>query len=393
MIRLGFHLKKDSWWIAGHTYLASLLSALREGRTDSLALYLLRAGPDQRVPDGLEKMVDEILAVPSFTRWTALWAIDRGSKWLLRYDFMGDLFLTRHDLDAVVFGEALWRSQKPVLSWIPDFQHLRLPEMFSVGERVSRNRAFRRIARRATRVLVLSESVKRDYEAFAPKFASKVRVLRPVSPIHPSVYTENAHSVATLYHLPQKFMYVPNQFWKHKNHGLVFRAVQILKERGVEIFLVCSGHPGDYRHPTYFADLLVQVARLGIRDHVAFLGVLPRSHVLALIRQSVGVLNPSLFEGYGMTVDEARSIGKQVILSDIPAHREQSPPQALFFDPNDSEDLAAKLAQAWKAKSPGPDLQLEAEARESLPGRRAEYARSFLSIVEEVVAPRGKGGE
>jgi len=86
-----------------------------------------------------------------------------------------------------------------------------------------------------------------------------------------------------------------------------------------------------------------------------------------------------------MTVDEARSVGKQALLSDIPAHREQNPPQAVFFEPRDCEDLAIKLKHIWHQKSPGPDMELEMQARQSLPERRRKYAESFMSVVHEVV--------
>ena len=37
-----------------------------------------------------------------------------------------------------------------------------------------------------------------------------------------------------------KYFYLPNQFWKHKNHLIVFKALKILKEKDVEVTLVCS---------------------------------------------------------------------------------------------------------------------------------------------------------
>ena len=65
--------------------------------------------------------------------------------------------------------------------------------------------------------------------------------------------------------------------------------------------------------------------------------MLPRAHVFRLMRQSLAVLQPSLFEGWSTSVEEAKSVGKRMILLDIPVHREQDPPRALFFDPRDAE--------------------------------------------------------
>ena len=102
------------------------------------------------------------------------------------------------------------------------------------------------------------------------------------------------------------------------------------------------------------------------------------------MRQAICVLNPSLFEGFGLTVDEAKSIGKRVLVSDIPAHREQDPPSAIFFDPYSYEDLAERLTAIWRATPPGPDIELERDARESIRNRLRAFADSFISIVREV---------
>lgn len=156
--------------------------------------------------------------------------------------------------------------------------------------------------------------------------------------------------------------------------------------------LVCTGYPGDYRHPEYVAELFRDVSRWGVRSQVAFLGVVSRDEMFMLMRQSVCVLNPSLFEGYGMSVEEARALGKLVLLSDIPAHREQNPPGAVFFDPRDHEDLARKLEQIWREKAPGPDQELEVEARQSRPQRLRASAEAFMSVVSEVL-PRNLARE
>jgi glycosyltransferase involved in cell wall biosynthesis len=158
-----------------------------------------------------------------------------------------------------------------------------------------------------------------------------------------------------------------------------------LKDRGVPVFVVCSGHLDDYRHPTFFSELLQEISRLNVREEVALLGVVPREHVFQFMRQSVGVLNPSLFEGYGMAVEEARSFGKQILVSDISPHREQDPPRATFFDKLDCENLAEQMERVWRETAPGPEYQLEAASRSEMPARTRNYAESFIAIANEAV--------
>ena len=384
-MKIGFPVGRGEQWQAGVVYLMDLFQALRETGTKNLTLCLLPFHGEASAPEELGKLADEILLRPVLPRWTALWAMDVGFRRILRRDLVDHLALKRHRVEVIALGMAPRGSRIPMLGWLPDFQHIHLPDMFSPTERQARDRSFQEIAERSTRVILLSETVARDFLAFAPTYASKVRVLSPVSSVPRSVYESDPRPVCDAYHLPDKFIYLPNQFWKHKNHGAVFRALKILRGRGLDVFLVMSGYPGDYRHPHYFSDLLREVSELGIRQQVAFLGLIPRLHVFMLIRQSVCLLNPSLFEGYGLTVGEARSVGKAVVVSDIPAHREQELPQALFFDPRDCEDLAANLAQIWREKSPGPDRPLEEEARIRLPDRIRLYGTSFLSVVREAL--------
>jgi glycosyltransferase involved in cell wall biosynthesis len=258
--------------------------------------------------------------------------------------------------------------------------------MFDAADRAERNAAFLRSSEIATRIIAMSDSVQQDFQLFAPKYAWKVRVLPPASYIDPRVYQVDPLAITKLYNLPEKFIYLPNQWWKHKNHELVLRAVRSLKDRGVDVCVVCTGNLNDYRHPLQSAELFQKLSRWGIRDRVIYLGLVPRREVLALMRQSVCVLNPSLFEGWGYSIDEARSLGKRVLLSDIPAHRDQDPPQATFFDPVDCEDLTAKLAEVWFEAQPGPDTELEAEARRLLPRRRKAYAEQFVAIAQEAMA-------
>lgn len=117
-----------------------------------------------------------------------------------------------------------------------------------------------------------------------------------------------------------------------------------------------------------------------------FLGWIPRDHVFQLMCQSVCVLNPSLFEGFGLSVDGARSVGKRLLLSDMPAHREQRAPRSVFFDPRNTDQLAEELGKIWRDTCPGIHLELELEARKSLPERLAACAESFIAVIREVAS-------
>jgi glycosyltransferase involved in cell wall biosynthesis len=263
---------------------------------------------------------------------------------------------------------------------------VRLPGGFSPDDRASRDSIFRAQAHAATRLLVTSSEVQHDFEAFAPGQAAKVRCLNYVASIPAEVYRDDPRDVLAAYHLPEKFIYLPNQFWQHKNHKLVIEALSRLRGQGVCPRIVCTGNPFDYRRPAYFAELMQMVSRLDLREQFIFLGQVRRSDVFRLMRQAVCVLNPSSFEGLGMSVAECKSLGKRVLVSDLPPLREQAAPEAMYFDPNDAGDLAQKMAAVWSTVPPGPDVEMEAAARAELPLRQAAFGHELLRLFDEARA-------
>jgi glycosyltransferase involved in cell wall biosynthesis len=286
---------------------------------------------------------------------------------------------------GVVFSHGYQRVKKGIatLSWISDFQHIHLPNMFSAEEIVARNRAYKETAAKSTLVVLSSHDALRDFANFSPEFAGKGRVLNFVSNIPDELYSVGPDEKLQAFGLPGKFIYLPNQFWKHKNHLSVIEALNILKNEKVKPCIICSGNQIDYRDPSYFSSLKEKIQNSELQNQFTFLGLIPHDTVFQLIRQAAFVLNPSLFEGWSTTVEETKSVGKTILLSDIAVHREQNPPSAVYFDPHNPEDLAQKLKTLWNRSAPGPDQKLEDQARKTLAPRMKAFADTFSSLVQE----------
>lgn len=386
-MKIAFQIIGNDAWYGGISYIRGFLYSLRSVNNNDLSLSLLVPFDRKDVPLALSNEVDEIINLPQpKKRMIMPWRFSQILKKVFTKNLEEERILKRHNVNVVFRSVGDYRyADIPILSWIPDFQHIHFPEMFTDEERKKRDEVFFKISKLSTRVILMSESVKNDFEKFVPEYAHKARVLKNVTLIPEEVYKTDLNKIIRLYNLPEKFIYLPNQFWKHKNHELVFNAIKILKDRGLQITLVCTGFPGDYRHTGYFAGLFQKLSEWGIRNQIIYLGMIPHDHVLLLMRQSICVINPSFFEGWGIAVDEACSIGKHVLLSDIQAHREQDPPKVTFFDPNDSNALAEKLKIIWQENALGPDLKLEADAMRNLPKRLNLCAESFMSAINDLV--------
>ena len=384
-MNIAFQTLGDGRWVAGDVYLQNLFHAIRHKADNNVGLYTV-APTEQSFNKGDSPLIepDKIIRYKMPRRWTPAWLVNGVFKKLFSTDRFSGKVLQKNGVHAI-FGPYLIVKYPKIatLAWLPDFQHVHFPEMFSPGERRWRDKIFRQSAVAATRVVLLSESAKADFASFAPSQAYKSIAIPPICYMPECTYSSDSKTIISFYNLPEKFVYLPNQFWKHKNHEAVFQAVRILRDNGVRLTVVCTGHPGDYRDVEYFAGLWGKVSQWNLRDHILYLGVIPREHVMSLMRQCICVINPSLFEGWGMSVDEARSLGKRLLISDIPAHREQDPPKAVFFDPHDHDALAEKLRSIWLDGKPGPDIDLETNAREEQPKRLRSFAEKFVAVCEE----------
>jgi glycosyltransferase involved in cell wall biosynthesis len=390
-LRLAFVDTADARWPGGMHYLKNLFVALRsldEGERPEIAL-VTGAGSAH----ALGSFVDRLIPAPPEATSGSFWRrqaarlrrrLGLDSAWALQ------AVLRKHGADCLFsMVEYGGRFDVPLVSWIPDFQHLRAPEWFSAEEIRFRNALYSRLASYAGRVVLSSQDARRDFEQFAPDSRLKARVLSFVSHVPDGTYDSDPEWVCEQYDLPRRFFYLPNQFWTHKNHLVVLDALDLLKSRHEDITVVCTGSVHEYRAPMYFAELLAQVSRLKLRDRLIILGVVPHAHIFQLMRQSLALLQPSLFEGWSTTVEEAKSVGKRIVLSDIPVHREQNPPGAVFFDPRDPQSLARCLVEVASDAAPGPNRELEQRARVLYPSRLNEFGGTFVRIAREVVAPSG----
>lgn len=268
--------------------------------------------------------------------------------------------------------------------WIPDFQHIHLPEMFSPEDIKKRDTHFYNMAKNATLLLLSSNDAFNDFKKLFPEYVHKVRILSFVSYIDPKIYDENLPvEVKSRANFPKKYFYVPNQFWKHKNHIIVFKAIAELKRKGIEVKVVFSGLMSDYRDKDYIQKLNDFISENKLENNIYLLGLIDLNEVYYLMRHAVSVINPSLFEGWSTTVEEVKSLGKNIILSNINVHKEQNPIEGIYFNPYDEKELAEIMHSKWLQSDGGPDYSLEEEARKNMLPRMCEFGNNYKKILYE----------
>lgn len=265
-------------------------------------------------------------------------------------------------------------------AWIPDFQHRYLPQFFSKREIRFRDKYFADIANYASVVVLSSKTSVADFNRFFSTATCKTEILSPSIYPNSSWYDVDSIKIQETYGLPDRFFLFSDQFWQHKNHITVFEALKILQDEGIHPIVVCTGNLVDYRNPSFRDVIIRTIDKLGIADQVRILGVIPRINMIGLMRRALAVVHPSLFEGWSMVVEEASCLGKPIILSDIPVHREQNPPYGVFIKDNSVNDWAKALADSWRNLAPGPDIKREAIARDATLKEVQALGYRFLEI-------------
>jgi glycosyltransferase involved in cell wall biosynthesis len=398
----------DTNWMAGVYYLTSLIRALRSLPVSEQPEIMLLASShtaDLYCNEGIQSLVD--LSVTDAAKDNSSNSSLRG---LLRrflrsgvetLDSRGGLKAsiqryTDRSLEKMLRQERVsliypwFRSLGrefgvPWLPWIPDLQHRYYPHFFSHAELKRRDVNFARLGHDAQRIVLSSRACLDDFDRFFPGNRDKLRVLnfRTVSDV---AWFENAR-LATLseYGLPDCYFMIPNQFWVHKNHRVAFEAVKILTDRGFEMNVVCTGSTADYRKPDHFGQLMDYAKASGIVSRIRLLGFIPRGVQIQIMRRSMALIQPSLFEGWSTVVEDARTLGKRVFLSDIAVHREQALPGAVLFDPSNAEALADSISSEWNNLSPGPSPDAEQVALERQKKLVLSYAYNFLAVAQELL--------
>jgi glycosyltransferase involved in cell wall biosynthesis len=391
MIRVGFILEfADNGWLGGASYYRNLFSAVRDLPGRRIEPVLVTSG---RSFAALKSQYPDlpIIRLPLLDAPSLVGKARRVMRVLSGRDVLMERALRSENIEVLshsgYFGQ---RSPLTSIVWIPDFQELTFPEFFSPRELASRHRNAVRCSRHASTVLLSSESALADLKRIGVGDVDTA-VLPFVATVPSAQESLPREQLRTKYGLADKFFHLPNQFWIHKNHIVVLRALAVLREQGKALQVVATGNAVDPRQPDHFSSLMETARQLGVDEQFKPLGVVPYQDLMSLMRHAIAVINPSKFEGWSTTVEEAKSMGKAIVLSDIAVHREQAPDRAAYFPPDNAGLLADKMSDAWDRWDAAADAQSVDRATANLAARREAFARRYEEIVLATLARHGVG--
>lgn len=180
----------------------------------------------------------------------------------------------------------------------------------------------------------ISQSVKQDIMT-----RSKITV----KVIHNGVYTdliEKRNSPFSTDPSKVKIVQVSRLLHATKGQHLVLNALKKLRDQGIgniEFDLIGEGPSMAY--------LESLANEYGIIDSVNFLGLKDRAYIYRHLKDYDLLIQPSLYEGFGLTIVEAMAAKVPVLVSDIEGPMEviKDGKHGIFFKKGDSDDLAQKI--------------------------------------------------
>ncbi len=367
----------------GYYYLLNLLWVLRQFASDQLTPILLVSEDESqaRLDPFLDLVGLEIRRSRALNRSRQASATAR--TLLLGSDPQVRAMFRSAELD-LVFEAAVFYGLRPgcrVLAWFPDFQHRALPHLFSPAGWWRRELGFRlQIAARRHAVVSSHDALALALRHYLPP--ERVSVVRFALPPPSARDVESIAETVAKYGLPSRYFFMPNQFWLHKNHLLVIEALARLAHQGEVPTVLASGQQSDPRNHSHFDRVREAVHRYGLQSRFLMPGLLPKEDMAPLLLGATALLNPSLYEGWSTPVEEAKSAGVPMILSDLDVHREQADGHAVFFARHDVDSLADALL-VFPDQDPEARQRRRELARTLAEQRIAQFAHSFVGAAHQ----------
>ena len=151
--------------------------------------------------------------------------------------------------------------------------------------------------------------------------------------------TETTVRIKEKYKLKNDFIFYPANFWAHKNHMYILKAIKILREKKhIDIDVIFSG--SDQGNLEY---ILNKAKEFKINDLIHYIGFVPNEEMPSLYKQSLSLVMPTYLGPTNVPPLEAFAYETPVCYSDMPFFREQVGDSVFFMDLRDPSSLVKNI--------------------------------------------------
>jgi len=172
------------------------------------------------------------------------------------------------------------------------------------------------------------------------------------------ISTEEAKEIRERFSLPSSFILFVGAIEPRKNLLNLIEALKIIHKKYQKIALVIVGRKGqDYRN------VKERIRKNELESWVKMVGYLPDNSLMAFYRLASVFAFPSFCEGFGLPLLEAMASGLPVVTSRTSAIPEIAKDAALYFHPENPQEIADKIILALKDDNLRQDLRAKGKKR------------------------------
>lgn len=237
--------------------------------------------------------------------------------------------IKRKDIDVLFSPGVMAPIFRPVPSVITihDANFSEVPETFTRFKRTVISRAYPLSAKKASKIVTVSNFSKGELLSHLHVPDSKIEVVH--NPLPPNLSAPGSSDISKIEH---PYLLTVGKDYHHKN---LKTAVQALSNHLEQLHLVFAGFDAPPDHP-----LRLLAESLGVEDRVHFAGYVSEERLATLYSEAEIYIHPSRYEGFGFPLIEAMYYGTPVVSSDAASLPEVGGDAALYFDPDSPDELS-----------------------------------------------------
>lgn len=229
----------------------------------------------------------------------------------------------------------------PFILTVHDLSYKHIPNMISGKDLMSITIQMHLNAKKAIKIITVSENSKKDIMEFLKIPDSKIEVIyEGVDDSFSRVNDrQKTKAVAEKYGLPSKFILYVGTYLPHKNIETLLHAFHDLKRHHVVPHsLVLAGSEG-----RNFKKISGLISELDLNHEVKTIGFVSDEDLPFVYGLCDLFVFPSLYEGFGLPLLEAMACGVPVISSNTSCLPEIGGDAAVYFSPKNVEELSEKI--------------------------------------------------
>ena len=245
----------------------------------------------------------------------------------------------------------------PVFSTIHDMIFPDMPELTSKIGLMARMFFYKRASKKSDLIFTVSKFSEERIMHFLPKTKNTKVIYNGLSE-----YIINSLKNHSFAEKKDDYILFVGNIKKHKGLKTLITAFTKAKQNGFNKKLFIVGNAENFRtKDTEIENLIENVPK----DSIIFTGFLSDEQLLSYLKNADLLVQPSLYEGFGIPPLEAMSLGTPVLISDIPVFKEiyESFP-VTYFKAGNTEDLSLKLMNMYKNVDNLPKIHLSSEQKD-----------------------------